>query len=69
MEPMPAQFNGNNKLYVVFLKQIEANIGSLQFKCGVGKKKRSVDISGIFLKGTLLHELPSEDDDWCNFFY
>lgn len=64
---MPTQFNGNNKLYVVFLKQIEANIGSLQFKCGVGKKKRSVDISGIFLMGTLLHELPGEDDDWCDF--
>jgi len=67
MEPMPTQFNGNNKLYVVFLKQIEANIGSLQFKCGVGEKKRSVDVSGIFLMGTLLHELPGEDDDWCDF--
>ena len=67
MESMPTQFNGNNKLYVLFLKQIEANIGSLQFKCGVGKRKRIVDISGVFLMGTLPHELPSEDDCWSDF--
>ena len=64
MENQPRTFDGNNKHYVSFFRQVEATVASLQFKTGTGRNKRIIDVLGILLLGVHVKTIPSQDSDY-----
>jgi len=66
MENQPKVFDGNNKNYVSFLRQVEATVASLQFKSGNGDRKRTYDVLGILLLGVHVTAIPSQDADFSD---
>ena len=64
MENQPKEFDGNNKNYVSFLRQVEATVAALQFKTGTGKKKRIIDVLGVLLLGVHIKTIPPQDSGY-----
>ena len=64
MENHPKEFDGNNKNYVSFLRQVEATVATLQFKTGTGRNKRISDVLGVLLLGVHIKTISPQDSGY-----